>query len=191
MAASQESSQASTRVPETAGAPAAPPAEQQQENPTADGRPSAEGPRRSRAISAASALLRPVDLSSHPAPPPAAPAADSSDEEAKKAEARAQAAADRTAYQYGDGRIKIEHPGMGQRLQTFHPHHIRDIRRKNDMLKTDVEKAVEGEAGLKPNEEGKIVLTQRAGYLATAYGFSTKKKWFTLVLTGMIQISMK
>ncbi|KAI5291929.1 hypothetical protein KEM52_000023 [Ascosphaera acerosa] len=52
------------------------------------------------------------------------------------------------------------------------------------------EKAVEGEAELKPNAEGKIVLTQRAGYLATGYGFSTRKKWLTLVFTGMIQISM-
>ncbi|KAI5304829.1 hypothetical protein KEM56_005858 [Ascosphaera pollenicola] len=141
-----------------------------------------------KVATAASALLRPLDFTDRPAPPPQALDSTSSSDHEKEADEISPE--ELTAYQYSDGRVKIARPKMGDRLETYHPEDLRDIRRKNSLLKTDVEKAVEGEAGLKPNDEGKIVLTQRAGYLATAYGFSTRKKWLTLVFTGFIQISM-
>lgn len=143
----------------------------------------------SRVATAASAILRPLDFTDRPAPPPQALDSTSSSDPEKEADEISPE--ELTAYQYSDGRVKIGRPGMGERLVTYHPEDLQDIRRKNSLLKTDVEKAVEGEAGLKPNEEGKIVLSQRAGYLATAYGFSSRKKWLTLVFTGFIQISMK
>lgn len=95
-----------------------------------------------------------------------------------------------TAFQYSDGRVKIQHPGMGDRMRTYYPHEIKRIGGKNDLLKSNTEKAIEGEAQLRPNDEGKIVLTERAGYLATGYSFPTWKKWMALFFTALIQVSM-
>lgn len=95
-----------------------------------------------------------------------------------------------TAFQYPDGRVKIQHPGIGERLRTYYPHEIKRIGGKNDLLKSNAEKAIEGEAQLRPNDEGQIVLSERAGYLATGYSFPTWKKWVALFFTGLIQISM-
>lgn len=95
-----------------------------------------------------------------------------------------------TAFQYPDGRVKIDHPGIGERMRTYYPHEIQRIERKNDLLKTNAEKAIEGEAQLRPDEGGKIILTERAGYLATGYSFPWWKKWMTLFFTGLIQVSM-
>lgn len=95
-----------------------------------------------------------------------------------------------TAFQYSDGRVKVQHPGLGDRMRTYYPHEIKRIGNKNDILKTNQEKAIEGEAQLRPNDDGKIVLTERAGYLSTGYSFPTWKKWVTLFFTGLIQVSM-
>lgn len=95
-----------------------------------------------------------------------------------------------TAFQYADGRVKIQHPGLGDRNRTYYPYEIRRIEHKNDLLKSNAEKAIEGEAQLRPDAEGKIVLTERAGYLATGYSFPTWKKWWALFFTALIQVSM-
>ncbi|KAJ9480091.1 putative drug/proton antiporter YHK8 (putative) [Pseudozyma hubeiensis] len=71
------------------------------------------------------------------------------------------------------------------------PADIEAIREKNDLQKTNEEKQREGEHDLEPREEdGKIVLTERAGYLATGYSYPTWKKWAILSVIFAVQVSM-
>lgn len=70
------------------------------------------------------------------------------------------------------------------------PADVQAIQEKNDLLKTNHEKQREGEHELEPNEDGKIVLTERAGYLATGYSFPTWKKWSILCVIFAVQVSM-
>ncbi len=65
------------------------------------------------------------------------------------------------------------------------------IRDQNDLNKTNEQVAAEGEASLRPRpSDGKVVLSERAGYLATGYAFPTWKKWAALSITFMVQVSM-
>ncbi|SAM83463.1 related to multidrug resistant protein [Ustilago bromivora] len=71
------------------------------------------------------------------------------------------------------------------------PADIEAIREKNDLTKTNEEKQREGEHDLQPREEdGKIVLTERAGYLSTGYSYPTWKKWAILCVIFAVQVSM-
>lgn len=71
------------------------------------------------------------------------------------------------------------------------PADIEAIREKNDLQKTNEEKQREGEHELEPREtDGKIVLTERAGYLATGYSYPTWKKWAILSVIFAVQVSM-
>ena len=70
-------------------------------------------------------------------------------------------------------------------------HDVEKVQEKKDLDKTNAERAAEGEADLEPREEdGKIVLTERAGYLATGYSFSPTKKWAVLSVIFIVQVSM-
>ncbi|PWY98326.1 MFS general substrate transporter [Testicularia cyperi] len=71
------------------------------------------------------------------------------------------------------------------------PRDVEAIKEKNDLQKTAEEKQREGEHDLEPRkEDGKIVLTERAGYLATGYSFPTWKKWSILCVIFAVQVSM-
>lgn len=70
-------------------------------------------------------------------------------------------------------------------------HDVEKVQEKKDLDKTNAERAAEGEADLEPREkDGKIVLSERAGYLATGYSFPTWKKWAVLSVIFVVQMSM-
>ncbi|KAI5308002.1 hypothetical protein KEM55_006836, partial [Ascosphaera atra] len=65
-----------------------------------------EHPKLKKVATAASALLRPLDLADRPAPPPhALDASSTASDPEKDSESLSE---ELTAYQYGDGRVKIE-----------------------------------------------------------------------------------
>lgn len=88
-----------------------------------------------------------------------------------------------------ESKAKPEDSSSSQQDDT--PRDVAAIQEKNDLVKTNEEKQREGEHELEPREEdGKIVLSERAGYLATGYSYPTWKKWAILCVIFAVQVSM-